>query len=95
MCSILTQELGIPSDNIVPFDQWLNRMHQWSDLTENPALRIEAFLDDHFIRMACGGLILDTKRAREHSTHLQKMRAISTDSVRKYVQQWREMGFLK
>lgn len=92
---MLAQELGITPENIIPFQEWLNRVRKWPDLTENPTLRIDAFLDDHFIRMACGGLVLDTERTREHSAHLRKLGEIGPESVRKYVQYWRQTGFLK
>ncbi|KAI1345678.1 hypothetical protein F5Y01DRAFT_320504 [Xylaria sp. FL0043] len=64
---LLAEELGVPQNGIIPFHDWVQRVRT-SPATpdENPAIRRIDFLDDNFVRMSCGGLILDTKNACEH-----------------------------
>ncbi|MCJ1251634.1 hypothetical protein MMC30_008869 [Trapelia coarctata] len=96
MMAVLADELDIPPASIIPFDDWLNRVreHSGSVETENPAKKILEFFDEHFLRMACGGLVLNTTRSREHSKTLASGEPVSADLARRYVQAWKEMGFL-
>ncbi|KAK2728137.1 beta-ketoacyl synthase domain-containing protein [Colletotrichum kahawae] len=65
---VLASALGVPPEGILPFRDWLRRVSR-SPLSEreNPAAQIIDFLDRNFERMSCGGLILDTAKAQEHS----------------------------
>ena len=96
MILVLAGALAIPRSNIIPFQKWINRVRQFpgSVETDNPAGRIVEFLDGNFVRMSCGGVILDTARSTEHSRTLRGTGPISDDLVRKYVHSWKEMGFL-
>lgn len=96
MIRVLADALGIPNGNIIPFDHWIQRVRR-SPLpveTENPAGRLVDFLDDHFLRMSCGGLLLDTTHTQEHSPTLAGQGPVSADVTRNYIQAWKEMGFL-
>ena len=44
--------------------------------------------------MSCGGLVLDTKKCVEHSKTLREVGPVSETVARKYIQIWREIGFL-
>ncbi|KAI0424072.1 putative polyketide synthase [Xylaria sp. FL1042] len=68
MSMVLAAALDIPPNGIIRFQDWIKRVRQ-SPLSEkeNPAARVIGFLEGHFERMACGGIILDTQRASEHS----------------------------
>lgn len=93
---LLADALDIPRSCVIPFEDWVNRVRNFpSSETENPASKLVDFLDEHFIRMSCGGLILDTTKSREHSQTLANEGPVSADIVRKYVHTWKEMGFLK
>jgi hypothetical protein len=96
MILILADALGVPNTNIVPFEDWINRVRRFpgSIETDNPAGRLVGFLDEHFIRMSCGDLILDTAKSTEHSETLRNEDPISADLVNKYVSAWKDMGFL-
>jgi hypothetical protein len=48
-----------------------------------------------FIRMSSGGLVLDTKHSVEHSKTLRELRPVSNSIVERYVQKWRDDGFLR
>ncbi|KAM0449560.1 hypothetical protein ACHAO4_007582 [Trichoderma viride] len=92
----LANALGVPSDHIISWSDWLTRVRQ-SPLpeTENPAVRLVGFLEEHFLRMSCGGLILDTTKFCEHSKTLASTGAVSEETLQKYVRAWRECGYLR
>jgi acyl transferase domain-containing protein/thioester reductase-like protein/acyl carrier protein/SAM-dependent methyltransferase len=95
MSPILARALGIPTDAIVPYRNWLRRITR-SPLqeSENPASRIVYFLEDDYERMSCGGLILDTTKTKEHSKTMASLGPLSSEVVEGYVRAWKEMGFL-
>ncbi|KAL9619500.1 MAG: hypothetical protein Q9160_005863 [Pyrenula sp. 1 TL-2023] len=98
MTPVLTRALDIPADSIIPFKSWIKRIRT-SPLvpeTENPAARpgMADFLSGNFERMSCGGLILDTERAKEHSVTMANEGPVSPAVAMKFVDAWRGMGFL-
>ena len=100
MNRVLARALGIPdSTNIIPFKDWVRRVRA-SPLvpeTENPAARpgMPDWLETNFERMACGGLILGTERAQEHSGTMAKdVGPVSAEVVAKFLDYWRKVGFL-
>jgi nucleoside-diphosphate-sugar epimerase/SAM-dependent methyltransferase len=98
MSPVLAQALDIPADSIIPFKSWIKRVRT-SPLvpeTENPAARggMVDFLSANFERMSCGGLILDTEKAKEHSVTMANEGPVSPALARKFVDAWRGMGFL-
>jgi thioester reductase-like protein/SAM-dependent methyltransferase/acyl carrier protein len=96
MSPVLAAALDIPPHAIIPFKRWIKRVRRSPLLpeTENPATRPVDFLDQHFERMSCGGLILDTARAKEHSETMAKEGPVSPELARLYVAAWKKMGFL-
>ncbi|OTB07889.1 hypothetical protein M426DRAFT_19442 [Hypoxylon sp. CI-4A] len=75
MILVLADALGISSQNIIPFRDWVQRVRDHPRQIEgpegeNPAFLLIDFLDDNFLRMSCGGLLLDTIKVREHSKTL-------------------------
>ncbi|KAH9895424.1 hypothetical protein F4778DRAFT_746708, partial [Xylariomycetidae sp. FL2044] len=95
MSKVLADALGVPSDGIIPFDDWVRRVRE-SSLSdkENPAARVIGFLEGHFERMACGGIILDTQKSSEHSRTMAAEGPVSDEVVRSYVSAWKMSGFL-
>ncbi|RDW93938.1 uncharacterized protein DSM5745_01260 [Aspergillus mulundensis] len=96
MIEVLADALDVPRQNIIPFDRWVRKVREspLSIDTDNPAGRLIGFLDHHFLRMSCGGLLLDTTRTREHSPTLAAQGPVSGEVARKYVQAWKATGFL-
>ena len=94
MTKILASALNIPSSNIIPFADWLEKVKN-APQKDNPASTLLDFLDDNFLRMSCGGLVLDCKKTVEHSPHLAATGPVSEIVARKYIHIWREIGFLK
>ncbi|KAF5005386.1 hypothetical protein F66182_15955, partial [Fusarium sp. NRRL 66182] len=73
MTAILADALNIPRNQIIPFNDWVERVRNHNGpIAENPAKNLVGFFDEHFIRMSCGGLVLDTVQTREHSATLRK-----------------------
>ncbi|KAI1736434.1 hypothetical protein F4680DRAFT_469083 [Xylaria scruposa] len=100
MAPVLADALGIPSTNVIPFKDWLERVKDSSRSAQaperdNPAILLLDFLDDNFLRMSCGGLLLDTTNTREHSKTLRDLGPVSESLARRYVRAWKENGFLK
>ncbi|KAI1454916.1 hypothetical protein F4805DRAFT_469070 [Annulohypoxylon moriforme] len=75
MIPVLADALDISPDGIIPFEDWVQLVRDHPRQVEgpegeNPAFLLIDFLDDNFIRMSCGGLLLDTIKVREHSKTL-------------------------
>ncbi|KAK4043909.1 hypothetical protein C8A01DRAFT_12639 [Parachaetomium inaequale] len=96
MVQMLAAALDIPKSNIIPFDDWVARVRRspLAPETDNPAARLIDFLEFHFRRMSCGGLLLDLSKACSDSPALAAVGPVGEDVVRKYVTSWKAMGFL-
>jgi thioester reductase-like protein/acyl carrier protein len=92
MNAVLADALGIT--DLIPFAEWVERVRA-APQRDNPAATLLEFLDDNYIRMSCGGLVLDPKHTLEHSKSLNAVGPVSEEVVRKYIHIWKEIGFLK
>lgn len=79
---------------LIPFNDWLDRVRA-APAHNNPAATLLEFLDSNYLRMSCGGLVLDVKNTLQHSAALRAVGPVSETVVRKYVWIWREIGFLR
>lgn len=61
---------------------------------DTPAARIAYFLEHHFVRMSCGGVILDMTKSLMDSEPLRNLQPVDDDLVKSYVRSWEDMGFL-
>ena len=96
MIGLLSSELGVPRENTISFEQWTERVGQWKGpAAENPAGHLDDFYKEHFVRMSCGDMVLDTNKCREHSETLRGAKALDSDLVRKYIDTWKKVGFLR
>ena len=93
MTSVLAKALHIPTSNIIPFRDWMDRVRD-APQRNNPASTLLDFLEDNFLRMSCGGLVLDMKKTLEHSKTLRGVGPVSEIVAGKYVHIWKEIGFL-
>ncbi|KAI1374273.1 putative polyketide synthase [Hypoxylon crocopeplum] len=99
MITTLADALGVPA--VLPFKEWVRRVREWPVKADNvadganPAFLLTDFLDDSFTRMSCGGLLMGTAKAREHSPTLAGVGPVGGDTTRLFVSKWREMGVLK
>ncbi|ROV86977.1 hypothetical protein VMCG_10929 [Cytospora schulzeri] len=97
MTPVLADALGIPTERIIPFQEWIQlvRRSPLDKDTDNPAAKLVDFLDNNFEHMSCGGLILDTTRAQEHSTTMASLGPVRFETARKYISAWKQMRFLR
>ncbi|KAF4589049.1 Type I Iterative Polyketide synthase (PKS) [Ophiocordyceps camponoti-floridani] len=79
--------------NLIPFAEWVERVRD-APQRNNPASTLLDFLDGNYLRMSCGGLVLDVKNTLEHSKTLASVGPVSEEVVRKYIHIWKEIGFL-
>ena len=61
MTSILADALHIPPRNVIPFQEWIERVRNVPQ-KNNPASTLLELLEDDFLQMSCGGLVLDTEK---------------------------------
>ena len=96
MLPVVADALDIPRSNIVPFEEWVDlvRNSPGSLEKDNPASKLIDFLDSNFLRMSCGGLLLDTTKSREHSKTLRAVGPVSADLTGRFIEYWRNTGFL-
>ena len=96
MVRLLARALNIPSANIVPFAEWVRRVRRFPGSTEkdNCAYKLIGFLDENFLRMSCGGLLLDTVRTRQHSPTLAALGPVTDETAVGYIEYWKRSGFL-
>ena len=96
MIRVWAAALDIPQSNIVSFEEWVRRVRHFPGNVEkdNPVYKLVDFLDGNFVRMSCGGLLLDTTRARAHSSTLAAVGPVSDESALRYIRYWKEVGFL-
>lgn len=85
---------------VIPMEEWVQRVREWPRREdnvadgENPGYLLVDFLEDHFKRMSCGGLLLATAKARGHSPTLASVGPMGESLIRLYIQSWRDTGFL-
>ncbi|KND88239.1 Conidial yellow pigment biosynthesis polyketide synthase [Tolypocladium ophioglossoides CBS 100239] len=96
---VLAHALDIPTQNMIPLAEWVQRVKDHprgvkGPEGDNPAVLLIDFLEDNFVRMSCGGLLLDTTRAREHSKTLANCGPVGERVIRLFVQSWKDIGFL-
>lgn len=96
MVRVLARALDIPLANVLPFVEWVRRVRHFPGSVEkdNPAFKLIDFLDENFLRMFCGGLLLDTVHARQHSPTLAALGPVSDETAEGYIQYWKRTGFL-
>ncbi|KAK7731068.1 Type I Iterative PKS [Cytospora paraplurivora] len=96
MIGMLCEVLGIPPQNVVSFEDWVSTVRSLpgSAGEDNPAARLVDFLSEHFVRMSCGGLILDTTKSRAESLALRSTDPVDFKLLGKYVAHWKKTGFL-
>lgn len=89
---VLSDALGIKT--LIPFAEWVERVRA-APLHDNPAGTLLEFLDSNYLRMSCGGLVLDVRNSVADSESLARVGEVSEEVIRKYIHVWKEIGFLK
>ncbi|KAI0382686.1 hypothetical protein F5Y04DRAFT_287742 [Hypomontagnella monticulosa] len=99
MIPILANALEIDPQGVIPFRDWVQLVRDHPRQVEgpegeNPAFLLIDFLDDNFLRMSCGGLLLDTVKVREHSKTLANVGPVNERVAKQFIQSWKDRGFL-
>jgi thioester reductase-like protein len=99
MLYLLASELDIPEKSIIPFDEWIQRVRSFPNEATpgcdlNPAKRLVDFLEADFLRMSCGGVMLETKRSQKDSEAMRRVGSVDDATVRSYIRSWRVRGYL-
>ncbi|GJE97864.1 acetyl-CoA synthetase-like protein [Phanerochaete sordida] len=89
----LAGALGLPAERL-PYADWLRRVREHGDARANPCAKIVPFLNDEFVRMAAGQVVLDTSGARALSRTLDESAAVGEELVKAYVEGWKRENFL-
>ena len=94
MVPILADAIGA---EVIHFREWVRRVRSYPGPVEweNPAAKLIDFFDQDYTRMSCGGLLLDTAHACEHSETLRAVGPVEPDVARKYVESWKAAGLWK
>jgi malonyl CoA-acyl carrier protein transacylase/nucleoside-diphosphate-sugar epimerase len=93
---VLADALGVPKKGVVSLEEWVRRVraHPAENPWENPAYQALSFFEHKFLHMSCGGVTLATEKAQEHSPTLRNVQPVSDQQVRRYIEVWKESGFL-
>ncbi|KAH6623072.1 hypothetical protein F5144DRAFT_495138 [Chaetomium tenue] len=96
--STIAEGLGFPpSSALVSFDEWVAKA-EGSALVRASGYASVAMLMDFFKhdfeRMASGGVVLDTSKARQASLALRNVEIVEREEILNYVRNWRRSGFL-
>lgn len=96
MMPFLADALNVPRTNVIAFEKWIKKVRECETKSEkeNPAIWLIDFLDDNFLRMSCGGLLLGTEKSTEHSRTLRAVGPVSKETVQLFVKSWKEKRFL-
>ena len=90
MCTVIEHGLSLQVGKRLPFSEWLDAMLAAKGSSQS----LKDFFQNHFIHMASGSLILDTKAARTVSTTLKSTGAVDMATVELYLDFWRRAEFL-
>jgi nucleoside-diphosphate-sugar epimerase/SAM-dependent methyltransferase/acyl carrier protein len=93
---VLADALGVPKQGVISLEAWVRkvRAHPAENPWENPAYQALSFFESKFLHMSCGGVTLATAKAREHSPTLRNVQPVTDQQVRRYIEVWKESGFL-
>ncbi|OBZ75494.1 L-aminoadipate-semialdehyde dehydrogenase [Grifola frondosa] len=92
---VLASALGLPAEAMpLPYVEWLACVRADTNTVRNPVGKIVPFLEDEFVRMAMGVVVLDTVVACVALPMLEGSKPLSEGDLRRYVAFWRKEGFL-
>lgn len=95
--STLAPAIGLAPDAQVPYSEWLDRIRAVPDdrISENPAVKLLAFFEGDFEHMSGGDVIMDTAETRRVSETLRQTGGVDEKLISKYVDMWKQLGFLQ
>ena len=78
----------------VPFSEWLQKVKSAGE-GKSPAYRVINFLENDFVRMSSGRVILRTAETKLDSPTLVKSTSIDRRHLEEYVAYWRSIGAMQ
>ena len=91
--SVFARTLGVAGS--LPYDAWLAQVQAAPlDAAANPCVKIVPFLEDEFVRMATGQVVLDTAVAQRLSPALRASGPLEEEHLVRYAEYWKQEGFL-
>lgn len=79
---------------IIPYTKWLEKVKAGGE-GKSPAFRVLSFLENDFIRMSSGDVILRTAETKLDSPTLVKSTAIDRKHLEEYIAYWRKIGAMQ
>jgi hypothetical protein len=81
---------------IIPFPEWLDRVRSLGDdPAHNSAYKIISFLENDFVRLADGSVILKTSTARIDSPTMVKSTSMDKKHLEEYIAYWKNIGVMQ
>ena len=95
--STLAPAIGLSPDAQVPYPEWVERIRAVPDdrIADCPAKKLLAFFEGDFEHMSGGDVIMDTAETRRVSKTLRQTGGVDEKLISKYVNTWKELGFLQ
>lgn len=95
--STLAPAIGLSPDAQIPYSEWLDRIRAVSDdrMGDNPAKKLLPFFEGDFEHMSGGDVIMDTAETRRVSKTLRQTGGVDEKLISKYVDMWKQLGFLQ
>jgi hypothetical protein len=87
-------QAALKISNLIPLHDWLERVRQ-TPQQNNSAVMLSEFLESNYLRISCGGLVLDISNTLEHSATLKAASPVSGIVLREYIHSWKEIEFLQ
>jgi hypothetical protein len=91
---ILASGLEVDKQHRVPFSKWLEEVKRAPE-KGNPAGVLAEFFEQDFEWMSGGGVILSTETSRRDSPTLRRVGPVKVETVRRYIEYWRSIGFVR
>ncbi|KAF8625926.1 hypothetical protein AX17_006652 [Amanita inopinata Kibby_2008] len=93
VAEILRESTQVSELEMVKYDQWLARVRGLgSDTRRNPAYPLIPFLEKDFLRLATGGVVLDTTMSVRDSVTMASSVALERRYLEQYVTYWQAVG---
>jgi hypothetical protein len=76
---------------VIPYREWLDKVKAAGE-AKNPAYKVLNFLENDFIRMSGGDVILRTAESKLDSPTLVRSTALDRKHLEEYIAYWRKTG---
>ncbi|CAG8241884.1 unnamed protein product [Penicillium salamii] len=92
---VMTKALDIPAGSVIPVQEWVNMVKTSKlDRSSNPASLFGDYYSGYYVPLMCGRA-LDSTQSRAHSKTMAELEPISDDTMKLYIDAWKECGTLR